>query len=180
MKTHLTLLRLCTGIAVALLVIAFVAKMNHCGRSAPAPVAITSEVCETEEATIAEGQAAEGQAQDEALIADEEEIASRVESEWASHESEVLDTEDELNKVRQAARDLVKALQPDGKQDGVFLLALRPANLYIAGVDVQVDSKHKTVDVLVRRYTKKYGGSYWRAESLTGEEAKQLIRFAQD
>ena len=52
-------------------------------------------------------------------------------SEVAEQDFEVADdvsADDELNKVRQAARDLVKAANPSLKQDGVFTLAIRPGN----------------------------------------------------
>lgn len=88
---------------------------------------------------------------------------------------EVSDKDEELNKIRQSARDFVKATYPDAKFDGVFLLTLRASNLYLAGVDTQFgDGKRKTVDLLVRRYVKKLGGYYWRAESLDGGQAASI------
>jgi hypothetical protein len=89
-----------------------------------------------------------------------------------------VSADDELNKVRQAARDLVKAANPSLKQDGVFTLAIRPGNLYIAGVDTSEGNKKRTVDVLVRRYVRKSGGVYWRAESLGPEQAAEYARMS--
>jgi hypothetical protein len=87
--------------------------------------------------------------------------------------------EDELNKVRQAARDLVKSALPNLKQDGVFTLTLRHGDLYIAGVDTADGNKKRTIDVLVRRYVRKNGAPYYRAESLTPEQAAKYTEMAE-
>lgn len=88
-------------------------------------------------------------------------------------------SDDDLNKVRQAARDLVKSALPNLKQDGVFTLTLRHGDLYIAGVDTADGNKKRTIDVLVRRYVRKNGAPYYRAESLTPEQAAKYTEMAE-
>jgi hypothetical protein len=90
-----------------------------------------------------------------------------------------VNADDDLNKVRQAARDLVKSAFPNVKQDGVFTLTLRHGDLYIAGVDTAEGNKKRTVDVLVRRYVRKNGAAYYRAESLTPEQAARYAEMAE-
>jgi hypothetical protein len=82
-------------------------------------------------------------------------------------------SEDE-NKVRDTARDFVKKAYPHSKTDGVFLLGFCAGDLYLAGVDTTIGNssdQRKTVDLLVRRYVRKNGNSYWRAEPLTPEQS---------
>jgi hypothetical protein len=85
------------------------------------------------------------------------------------------DDNDALPKVRQAARDFISETRPSAKAEGVFTLALRGGNLYIAGVDATDGGVRRTVDLLVRLYTKKSGGQYWRAESLGADRAASLM-----
>lgn len=82
---------------------------------------------------------------------------------------------DDLPKVRQAARDLVRAVHPSAKTDGVFVLSFgRGGTLYLAGVDTQINGRRRVIDVLVRLFVRKTGGSYWRAEPLSPDEAAKL------
>lgn len=114
---------------------------------------------------MASDQAEADRAATEAQRAAEMAEAAAEEAEYG----EVTDREEELNKIRQAAKDYVKNRIPDAKADGVFLLPLYPESLFIAGVDTQLsDGKRKTIDLLVRRYVRKGTSSYWRAESLDG------------
>lgn len=92
-------------------------------------------------------------------------------------QNNTLDT-DADNKARQAARDFVKENYPNSKSDGVFLLAFRTDNLYLAGVDTATSSStgtlRQTVDLLVRQYVRKNGNTYWRAENIGHDEAVRL------
>lgn len=90
--------------------------------------------------------------------------------------------EENDNKVRQAARDLIREKYPNSKVEGVFTLAFRVDNLYIAGADTTFsDGSRRTVDLLVRQYTKRTGGTYWRAESLGPDRAAEYVkRLSQD
>ncbi|MDX1934839.1 MAG: hypothetical protein SFU56_19750 [Capsulimonadales bacterium] len=83
------------------------------------------------------------------------------------------------NKVRQAARDFIKEQYPRSRAEGVFLLAFRAGNLYLAGVDMTSPSDsgrslRATQDLLVRLYVRKNGGTYWRAEQIGSAEAARL------
>lgn len=92
--------------------------------------------------------------------------------------------DDDATKVRKATFEWVKAKYPDAKIEGVFMLAFAKGNLYLAGADTQFgEGKRRTVDVLVRRYTKKSGGQYFRAEGLEPEQAakyRQKADFDED
>ena len=120
---------------------------------------------------VANATAPETAPTEECGIEDTENIASESADSANAPDVEASDVE---NKARQAARDFIKEARPELKQDGVFLLSLRADNLYIAGVDTVSDGKHRTVDLLVREYARKNGANYWRAESLSGEEAARL------
>ena len=91
---------------------------------------------------------------------------------------------DDLKKVRQAARDLVQAEFPGSKTDGVFTLTLARGNeLFVAGVDTKLsDGKRVTVDLLVRKYVRKNGGAYWKAERIgrAGEAQELIARYVRD
>lgn len=93
----------------------------------------------------------------------------------ADHWAYAAVDDDTLPKVRQAARDFLQENKPSAKAEGVFTLALRPGNLYIAGVDASDGGQRRTVDLLVRLYTKRNGGQYWRAESLGADRAAALM-----
>lgn len=83
--------------------------------------------------------------------------------------------DEDAAKARKAAIEWVKVKYPDAKVEGVFLLAFGKGNLYLAGADTQFGAdKRRTVDVLVRRYTKRSGGQYFRAEGLEPEQAAQM------
>ncbi|MES2462547.1 MAG: hypothetical protein V4671_18340 [Armatimonadota bacterium] len=90
--------------------------------------------------------------------------------------------ESPVPKIRQAARDYIQEKKPGAKVEGVFTLVLgRDNSLAIAGADTTIDGQRRTIDVLVRLYARKNGGTYWRAESLGQERAAALMdksRFA--
>lgn len=85
--------------------------------------------------------------------------------------------EDDLNKVRQAARDLMRDKYPGRRVEGVFTLPLARSNgFYLAGADAMVDKEQRsTYYMLVSLYVRKNGSSYWRAESLGEEAAAALL-----
>ena len=88
---------------------------------------------------------------------------------------EVSSNDDDAAKVRRATVEWVKEHRPDAKVDGVFMLAFAKGNLYFAGADCKFDGdRHETLDVLVRRYTRRGGSQYFRAEGLGKEEADRL------
>jgi len=95
-----------------------------------------------------------------------------------SDEADAAASAEEEAKVRDTARDFVKKAYPHSKSDGVFLLGFCAGDLYLAGVDTTVGEQRKTVDLLVRRYVRKNGGSYWRAESLTPEQSEKYHAVA--
>jgi hypothetical protein len=77
--------------------------------------------------------------------------------------------------VRKAATEWIKAKFPSSKVEGVFTLPLGRGNLYIAGADTSAGESRRTIDLLVRLYTRRNGSQYWRAESLSGDEAANLM-----
>lgn len=86
-----------------------------------------------------------------------------------------------LPKIRQAARDFIQEKKPGAKVEGVFTLALgRDSGLYIAGADTAIDGQRQTIDLLVRLYTRKGGGTYYRAEGLGSERAAAMLEQARD
>ncbi len=92
---------------------------------------------------------------------------------------EAVAEDDDATKVRRATTEWVKAKYPEAKIEGVFMLAFAKGNLYLAGADTQFgEGKRRTVDVLVRRYTKKSGGQYFRAEGLEPEQAAKFRQKA--
>ncbi|GEM_PF-3393495 len=86
----------------------------------------------------------------------------------------------ELKKVRQAAIDCVRETLPGSKTDGVFTHSLTCRGeeaVYVAGVDTRLsDGSRVTVDLLVRKYVRKNGASYWRAERLGRSAAEMILR----
>jgi low affinity Fe/Cu permease len=144
-------LAIATSVAAVLLLCAFATGKNC---STPAP--LSERLAVSAEITVPENQ-------------DANVVATHME----------VSLDDELNKVRQAARDLVKSALPNLKQDGVFTLAIRYGDLYIAGVDTADGNKKRTIDVLVRRYVRKNGATYYRAESLTPEQAAKYAEMAE-
>ena len=81
-----------------------------------------------------------------------------------------------LPKIRQAARDFILEKKPGAKVEGIFTILLgRDNSLAIAGADTTVDGQRRTIDLLVRLYTRKGGGTYWRAEGLGPERAAALM-----
>jgi hypothetical protein len=93
---------------------------------------------------------------------------------------EVTAEEDELNKVRQAARDLIREKLPNAKIEGVFTLSFVQGGLYIAGADTITDKdSRRTYDMLVRLYTRRNGSTYWRAESLGPDQAATYLKQMQ-
>jgi hypothetical protein len=80
---------------------------------------------------------------------------------------------EDLGKVRRAVSDLVKEKFAGAKVEGVFALPFRTGSLYFAGADTTFEgSGRRTVDMLVRQYTKRTGGTYWRGELLSETEAE--------
>lgn len=101
-----------------------------------------------------------------------EEVPSEQTGTTAPDDESDVSASDTENKVRQAVRDLVKEKYSGSRVEGVFTLAFRVDNLYLAGADtVLSDGSRCTIDFLVRQYTKRSGGTYWRAESIGAEEA---------
>ncbi|MBC8103516.1 MAG: hypothetical protein H7Z41_13135 [Cytophagales bacterium] len=89
---------------------------------------------------------------------------------------DVMDSEEVLAKVRQAAREFIAESKPGAKVDGVFTLSIsRESGLFIAGADATVDGNRRTIDLLVRKYARRNGGIYWRAESLGPDRAAALV-----
>lgn len=89
---------------------------------------------------------------------------------------EVSAEDNPLPKIRQAARDFIQEKKPGAKIEGVFTLSFgRDSGLYIAGVDTTLDGQRRTIDLLVRLYTRKNGGTYWRAESIGQGRAAALM-----
>ena len=86
--------------------------------------------------------------------------------------------DDDAAKVRRATTDWVKESRPNVRIDGVFMIAFAKGNLYLAGADCIDNDKHETVDVLVRRYTRRNGGQYYRAEGVSNEQAERLRQKA--
>ena len=87
--------------------------------------------------------------------------------------------DDDTTKVRRATIEWVKTKYPDAKVEGVFMLAFGKGNLYLTGADTQFGGdKRRTVDLLVRRYSKRGGGQYFRAEGLEPEQAAALRQKA--
>ena len=81
-----------------------------------------------------------------------------------------------LPKIRQAARDFIGEIKPGAKVEGIFTILLgRDNSLAIAGADTTVDGQRRTIDLLVRLYTRKGGGTYWRAEGLESDRAASLM-----
>ncbi len=96
-------------------------------------------------------------------------------------ESVTAAEETPLPKIRQAARDFILEKKPGAKIDGVFTLSFgRDSGLYIAGADTTIDGQRRTVDLLVRLYTRKGGGTYYRAEGLSPERAAAMMQQARD
>ena len=75
--------------------------------------------------------------------------------------------------VRKAATDLIKQTHPNSKVEGVFTLSFARGNLYIAGADTTTGEARRTIDMLVRLYTRRNGTTYWRAEQLSADEASK-------
>jgi hypothetical protein len=93
--------------------------------------------------------------------------------------AEVANDESPLPKVRQAARDFIQETKPGAKIDGIFTLSFgRDSGLFIAGADTTVDGQRRTIDMLVRLYTRKSGGTYYRAESIGPDRAAAMINKA--
>lgn len=97
-----------------------------------------------------------------------------------------LSRDDALPKVRKAVQDFVRERYPNSRVEGVFTLSLgRDHTLYMAGADTVFHAKQdseqrqqqqrRTIDVLVRLYTRRNGSGYWRAESLGRDEAAALL-----
>lgn len=87
--------------------------------------------------------------------------------------------EDESSKVRRAVTDLMRDRFPNSKVEGVFLLNLtRDSNIYLARADMNLPAGRSAVPSLVCQYVRKNGSSYWRAESLTDEEAAAQLKQA--
>ena len=87
-----------------------------------------------------------------------------------------ISEETPLPKIRQAARDFILEKNPGAKIEGIFTILLgRDNSLAIAGADTTVDGQRRTIDLLVRLYTRKGGGTYWRAEGLGPERAAALM-----
>jgi hypothetical protein len=90
--------------------------------------------------------------------------------------AEVSADDSSLAKVRQAARDYIQENKPGAKVEGVFTLSYgRDTGLFIAGADTTIDGKRRTIDLLVRLYTRKSGGTYWRAESLGPDRSAAMM-----
>ena len=84
---------------------------------------------------------------------------------------------DAVAKVRQAARDYIREVQPGSKVEGVFTLPYYRNSLYIAGVDVALDGRRRqTIDLLVRLYVRENGTEYWRAEGWGSSRAMELLK----
>lgn len=161
-------------VSAAVLAVAVVAggrRYQQTSISAPIPAVAMDEQRVAADMARAEAEMARTEAEAQRVSIDAERTAE-IQAEATDTEDEAVeanDREDELNKIRQAAKDYVKNALPDTKPDGVFLLPLHPESLFIAGVDTQLsDGKRRTIDLLVRRYVRKIGNTYWRAESLDG------------
>jgi hypothetical protein len=74
----------------------------------------------------------------------------------------------------------VRKVYPNSRVGGVFALSFARGSLYIAGVDTVPDSgqPRRTVDLLVRLYTRRNGAQYWRAESISRETASNFLKKA--
>jgi hypothetical protein len=84
--------------------------------------------------------------------------------------------ESPLPKVRQAVRDFIQEKKPGAKVEGVFTLSYgRDSGFFIGGADTTIDGQRRTIDLLVRLYTRKSGGTYWRAESLGPDRAAAMM-----
>jgi hypothetical protein len=102
--------------------------------------------------------------------------AQLVSSSPSSHDAEVSADDSPLPKVRQAARDYIQENKPGAKVEGIFTLSYgRDTGLFIAGADTTVDGRRRTIDLLVRLYTRKSGGTYWRAESLGPDRTAAMM-----
>jgi hypothetical protein len=97
----------------------------------------------------------------------------------ASPSAEVSADDSSVPKIRQAARDYIQEKKPGAKVEGVFTLVLgRDKSLAIAGADTTIEGKRRTIDLLVRLYTRKSGGTYWRAEPMGQQRAAALMDTA--
>ncbi|GAB4463319.1 MAG: hypothetical protein OHK0029_31780 [Armatimonadaceae bacterium] len=160
-------LRIAAIVSAVLVGIACVVQTNRCGEIPPAPELIATEavveapLCETVEEC------------ENGIPAEDIALAAMTEDEELEVERE------EAEKIRRAALDFVRENFPGSKTDGVFLLPLRPANFFIAGVDTRLaDGDRRTIDLIVRRYSKRVGGDYWRAEALDGGQAHLLQQMS--
>jgi hypothetical protein len=170
------------AVSAVVLVVAVASGGRRCQQAMPAmqampPVQVAVDVANEERATVemarADAEVARAEAESVRLSAETDREAA-MRAELAAHEEavEVMDREDDLNKVRQAAKDYIKSKYPDSKADGIFLLPLYQDSLFIAGVDTQFSNGVRgTVDLLVRRYVRKANNGYWRAESLDGGQS---------
>ena len=87
------------------------------------------------------------------------------------------DSDEPDGEVRKAALAYIKTAYPNSKVDGVFTLSFARGNLYVAGADTTLEGgARRTVDLLVRLYTRRNGAQYWRAESISGEEAARYLK----
>jgi hypothetical protein len=85
--------------------------------------------------------------------------------------------ENELPRIREAVRELVKETYPNSAVEGVWTLMFID-NYCIAGADTKMGAQRWTVDMLVRLYVRENGSRYWRAEALEGGCAAFLSRSA--
>jgi hypothetical protein len=72
--------------------------------------------------------------------------------------------------VRKAVRDFVAERYPDAEIEGVWIVALR-SNYCFAAADTTVGSRRRTVEVLVRQFSREDGTDYWRAEGPYADSA---------
>lgn len=160
-----------------------VASGRRCHQTIPATQVVAEVAVPAESVDVARAEADAARAEVEAEQAAVESERAQMQDEAAleaAKDNESQDSEEELAKIRQAAKDYVKGHHPDSKADGVFLLPLYRESLYIAGVDTQFSNNVRgTVDLLVRRYVRKGTNSYWRAESLDGGQAALIKNLKQ-
>ncbi len=70
---------------------------------------------------------------------------------------------DETARIRRAIRDFIAEKYPSSEVEGVWMLNPR-GNYCFAGADTVINSRHRTIDVLVRQFVREDGSEYWRGE----------------